>query len=150
MKTVERAQNNYTDVYTKTGDNEWNTPSDMYDYLHSEFDFDNDPCAIGACNGLTNAWGKKNFVNPPYDDIARWLRKGIEEKHKGNLSVFLIPVRTCTHYFHQEIMTEADTIRFIRGRLRFTNSDDGKNGICPFPSMIVIYKPSIKTSNKEP
>jgi site-specific DNA-methyltransferase (adenine-specific) len=46
----------------------------------------------------------------------------------------LIPARTDTSYFHDYIYHKAD-IRFIRGRLKFGNANQG----APFPSMVVIY-----------
>jgi site-specific DNA-methyltransferase (adenine-specific) len=49
----------------------------------------------------------------------------------------LIPARTDTTWFHDYIYNKAE-IRFLRGRLKFSNH---KNS-APFPSMIVIFKPS--------
>ena len=53
--------------------------------------------------------------------------------------VLLIPARTDTTYFHDYIYGKAN-IRFVRGRLRFTD-DDGviSRDPAPFPSMVVIY-----------
>ena len=47
----------------------------------------------------------------------------------------LLPSRTDTRYFHEYIQHRAE-IRFIKGRLKFS---DSKNG-APFPSMLVIYR----------
>ena len=44
--------------------------------LNLEFCFDFDPCPLNAdFNGLNIAWGKCNFVNPPYSDIKNWVKK---------------------------------------------------------------------------
>ena len=51
---------------------------------------------------------------------------------------FLIPARTDTSYFHDFIYHKAE-IRFIRGRLRFTDDDGNAADPAPFPSMLVIY-----------
>lgn len=83
--------------------------------------------------------GGRNFVNPPYKDCAKWLKKGFEEWNKGKTVVFLIPSRTDTKYWHDYCM-KATEIRFIKGRLKF---DDHKNS-APFPSAIVIFKKRIK------
>lgn len=48
------------------------------------------------------------------------------------------PARTDTSYFHDYIYGKAE-IRFIRGRLRFTDEDGNSTNSAPFPSMIVIY-----------
>ena len=64
------------------------------------------------------------FCNPPYGrQITDWVRKGYEESKKpGTLVVMLIPARTDTSYFHDYIFHgKADEVRFIRGRLTFTD-----------------------------
>lgn len=53
--------------------------------------------------------------------------------------MLLIPARTDTVYFHDYIYGKAE-IRFIRGRLRFTDEEGVPAAYAaPFPSMIVIY-----------
>ena len=52
--------------------------------------------------------------------------------------VLLIPARTDTAYFHDYIYGKAE-IRFVRGRLRFTDDDGNAADPAPFPSMVVIY-----------
>lgn len=89
------------------------------------------------------------FCNPPYGrQINEWVRKGYEESKKpGTLVVMLIPARTDTSYFHDYIFHgKADEVRFIRGRLTFTDEDgnptkDAKGRPCsaPFPSAVVIW-----------
>ena len=56
----------------------------------------------------------------------------------GNLVVMLLPARTDTKWFHDYIYHKAE-IRFIRGRLRFTDDDGNAADPAPFPSMLVIY-----------
>lgn len=51
---------------------------------------------------------------------------------------FLIPARTDTTYFHDYIYGKAE-IRFVRGRLRFTDDEGNAGDPAPFPSMVVIY-----------
>lgn len=120
---------------------DWRTPKAIYDSLNKEFNFDFDPCLLN--NGelhpkdmLGSDWGGKNiFVNPPYKDLAKWIKKCYEEFVKGKSIVMLIPVRTDTKAFHKYIYGIAE-LRFIKGRLCF--DDSGKPA--PFPSMIVIWK----------
>ena len=52
--------------------------------------------------------------------------------------VLLIPARTDTAYFHDYIYGKAE-IRFVRGRLRFTDDNGNAADPAPFPSMVVIY-----------
>jgi site-specific DNA-methyltransferase (adenine-specific) len=114
---------------------DWTTPKYLYDELNDEFHFDFDPCPCNPTfDGLEIDWGNCNFVNPPYNKIKLWIRKGYEEWAKGKTIVFLIPARTDTQWFHEYIYNKAE-IRFIKGRIKF---GDGK-GSAPFPSMICIY-----------
>ena len=57
----------------------------------------------------------------------------------GYTVVLLIPARTDTAYFHDYIYRKAE-IRFIRGRLKFTDEEGNVKQSAPFPSMLVIYR----------
>jgi len=116
---------------------EWNTPESIYDHLNGEFEFDFDPCPSNPfTDGLFIDWGMRNFVNPPFSNWQKWVKKGYEEHKKGKLVVFLIAARTDTKTFHEIIIPFATEIRFIKGRLKFGGSKTG----APFPSMVVIFK----------
>ena len=123
----------------------WKTPKKFYEELNKEFSFDFDPCyADGNVtwenNGLAIEWGQRNFVNPPYAECSEWCKKAYLEAQKGKTIVMLIPSRTDTKYWHDYCM-KADEIRFIKGRLKF---DEHKNS-APFPSALVIFRPTITT-----
>ena len=80
--------------------------------------------------------GAHVFCNPPYSNIAEWVRKAYTEATKPDtLVVLLIPSRTDTRYFHDYILHRSE-VRFIKGRLKF---GDTKNP-APFPSMVVIFR----------
>lgn len=65
--------------------------------------------------------------------------KRLSRKRGGGYPiVLLIPARTDTAYFHDYIYGKAE-IRFVRGRLRFTDDDGNAADPAPFPSMVVIY-----------
>ena len=114
----------------------WKTPKAFYQALDAEFRFDFDPCPPNPeFDGLNIEWGGANYVNPPYQDCAKWLKKGFEEHQKGKTVVFLIPSRTDTKYWHEYVM-KAQEIRFIKGRLNF----DGHKNSAPFPSALVIFR----------
>ena len=117
----------------------WATPKEFYELLNKEFSFDFDPCPINpTVNGIFCDWGKRNFVNPPYNKaIIGWLNKALIEKEKGNMSVFLLPVRSDTIWFHDIVLKYACEIRFIQGRLYF---GEKRTNPAPFPSMLVIFK----------
>lgn len=124
-------------VHFMSINDKWKTPEIFYEKLNEEFNFDFDPCPPNPeFDGLKIEWGKRNFVNPPYGNvISKWLAKAVEEQEKGNTSVFLIPSRTDTKWWHTYVM-QADEIRFIKGRLRF----QGAVYNAPFPSVVVVFK----------
>ena len=133
---------------------EWCTPRGFFDELDKEFNFTLDVAAtkeITLCadyytpetDGLTQPWNPKTgavFCNPPYGRvIGNWVKKAYAESQlHGKTIVMLIPARTDTSYFHDYIYHHAE-IRFIRGWLRFTDSQGNEHGPAPFPSMVVIY-----------
>ncbi len=71
-------------------------------------------------------------------DIAETLKAAERDDETGATVVLLIPARTDTTYFHDYIYGKAE-IRFIRGRLRFTDEEGNAYAPAPFPSMVVIY-----------
>lgn len=133
----------------KDSDN-WLTPKNVYDELDKEFHFDFDPCPYNPGkiinDGLLIEWGQSNFVNPPYSPAlkAAFILKGIEEKKKGKISVFLIPAQTGTKLFHDIILPNAKEVRFRKGRIQFEKMDEHGNRLKiksgnPLDSMIVIF-----------
>lgn len=73
-----------------------------------------------------------------FDVPEKDRQKAFEEARGGYPIVLLIPARTDTAYFHDYIYGKAE-IRFVRGRLRFTDDDGNAADPAPFPSMVVIY-----------
>lgn len=137
-------------------DDNYATPPEFYEELNKEFNFDFDPCPYNegeiANNGLEIEWGKSNFINPPYSQKLkeRFILKGIEESKKGKVCVFLIPVSTSTRLFHEHIIPNTSSIRFIKGRIKFGKRDNKGNFYLPLnnkgktqsgtkDSMIVVF-----------
>ena len=129
----------------------WKTPKEFYELLNREFQFDFDPCpedrvikVFGVLqskfDGLSMNWGERNFVNPPYDQILKWMKKAFQESQKGKLVVVLAPARTDARWFHEIALPHAKEIRFIRGRLKFIDPKTNKERApAPFPSVLVIF-----------
>lgn len=131
---------------------DWCTPKEFFDVLDAEFHFTLDAAATkknAKCSAyftpeddaLGKSWGTSGavFCNPPYGrEVRKWVRKAYEESRNGQVVVMLLPARTDTSYFHDYIYGHAE-IRFIRGRLRFTDADGNEKDAAPFPSMVVIY-----------
>lgn len=129
------------------------TPQDFFDSLNAEFHFALDAAATrenAKCrmfytlenDGLKSPWnvgGGAVFCNPPYGrEIGKWVRKAYEEAQHGETVVLLIPARTDTAYFHDYIYGKSE-IRFVRGRLHFTDEKGSAYPPAPFPSMVVVY-----------
>lgn len=136
---------------------DWATPRRLFEVLDREFSFDLDACAnspaIAKCDRFFGpdedslsercVWRRRVWVNPPYGNgIGDWVEKGFRSAKLGpkqltETVVMLLPARTDTQWFHEYCLK--GEIRFLRGRLSF---DDGK-GRAPFPSMLVIFRPSV-------
>lgn len=136
-------------LFTSNKD-DWETPQPFFDRLNKEFHFTLDPCASHEnhkCDkyytteddGLSKSWvGETVFMNPPYGRVIKdWVKKAYYSGIKENTVVVgLLPARTDTTWFHNYCYLPNVEIRFLRGRLKFSNS---KNS-APFPSMIVVWK----------
>lgn len=131
----------------------WCTPQVFCDKLNKEFNFVLDAAATSLTakcpkyftpetDGLAQSWdcGGAVFCNPPYGrEISKWVKKAYEEAGKCKFPiVLLLPARTDTTYFHDYIYGKAE-IRFIRGRLKFSDENGTPSNSAPFPSMVVIY-----------
>ena len=143
--------------YTHAGNSSvfhrWTTPPALLRKLYAVFgSFDLDPCSptadrrkapvrarmyfTEADNGLALPWHGRVFVNPPYGrEIRHWVRKARLEVYQGRaeLVAALLPARTDTLWWHQEIAGRAHAV-LIRGRLSF-----GEDTPAPFPSALVIW-----------
>lgn len=140
-----RAKNNGR--YNGNGRN-WQTPPEIFDPLHREFDFDLDPCATAssakcktffteAQNGLEQSWeGHRVFMNPPYGrEVYAWTRKA---RTSGALVVGLLPASTDLAWWHDDVVGHAK-VRYLRGRVRFlTDGPYRASGF--FASVIVIWR----------
>lgn len=126
-------------VLFKSSSDNWKTPKEFYQALDAEFRFTHDPCPFRSVqNNLDEEWGERNFINPPYSQIEKWVKKAFQEYQKGRLCVMLIPSRTDTRWWHDYVM-KASEIRFVKGRLRFS----GAKHNAPFPSAIIVFKPEV-------
>jgi phage N-6-adenine-methyltransferase len=160
--------------------NEWQTPSWLYQLLDKEFYFDLDPAATAEnaltaryftkeMNGLAKEWHGTAFVNPPYSQLFRWVKKAYEEADTGRATVvILIPARTDTRAWWQYVRW--GDVRFLPGRLKFGMSEVEKEKLAlknieriaagkkplspdnsaPFPSAIVVFEKNFSGSGQRP
>lgn len=141
-------------VHFSTGDDDWETPQNLFDELNKEFGFTLDPCASDSnhkCakyytveqDGLSQSWADEIvFCNPPYSKHGgqrKWVEKCYTEAREKDITVVaLLPARTDTKIFHDYILGQAE-IRFIKGRISFRSRGE-ESGRAPFPNMIVIFR----------
>ena len=147
-----------------TGDDEgtveWGTPPKLFSALHKEFRFTLDPCASAdnaKCglyftkedDGLSKSWkGFTVFENYPYGRGGGvWVEKAYSESQEHGITVVvLMPVRTCTKWWHDYVM-KADEVRLFKGRLRFIDYDKKVGGVyaerdaATFPSALAVFRP---------
>ena len=151
-------------VHATSNKQDYETPDETYNELHSELKFTIDVCAskenakherffTEEDNGLKQSWhGERCFCNPPYKYTSKWVAKAYEETQRpdgAQLVALLIPARPDTTYWHKWILqtpvgnSYANTrnipknieVRFIKGRLRFK----GAQNSAPFPSCVIIF-----------
>ena len=125
---------------------DWETPANLFRLLDREFSFDLDVCASienRKCivylsrqrNSLRCSWTGTCWMNPPYGmDIATWIKKARDESRHGATVVCLVPARTDTAWWHDDVM-KSQEIRLLKGRLTFV----GAPSPAPFPSAVVIF-----------
>lgn len=127
---------------------EWLTPRFILNSLGA---FDLDPCApvdklrpwdtahihySKEDNGLSKEWKGRVWCNPPYGkNTFLWIRK---LANHGN-GIALIFARTETRGFHSEIWNKADSIFFLKGRLKFHHITGEQGGTANAPSCLVAY-----------
>lgn len=126
---------------------EWETPQWLFDKLNERFQFTLDVCATpdkAKCerfftpetDGLAQSWqGERCWMNPPYGKaIYQWVQKAREEAANGAIVVGLLPARTDSRWWQDNVAGHAD-VRFIKGRLKFGEAKDS----APFSSAIAIW-----------
>lgn len=116
------------------------TPDYLYGRLNSIYRFDFDPCPLNFTkDGLSTDWGKRNFVNPPFSKIARFLDKAIIEMGKGNFSLFLVTTRTQSQYWERFVYPYATEFILLRP-ITFQGYDHP----FPIPCCLLEFDPNKK------
>lgn len=103
-----------------------------------------------ADNGLVQSWADERvYCNPPYSDIAPWVRKAWDEPTA--MVVMLLPAnRTEQSWWQDHIEPQRDRegsrlrVEFLRGRLRFLKPGQleiGPNERPPFGCCLAIWRP---------
>ena len=124
----------------------WATPPELKAELYAKYKLVFDPCPIdwklGDANGLEIEWQDGTFVNPPYSEVKRWIKKAAEEHKKNKTVVMLMNAITDTKAFHEYIYNKPNVdVEFIQGRIKFINPEaPEKRNPNVKASMLVIFK----------
>ena len=90
-------------------------------------------------DGLVDEWsGSFCFMNPPFSQMLKWLRRAEEQWRFGNVDkvLALVPARLDSPWVHDHLAQVAD-IWVLRGRLRFW-TDTGPGAAATFAAMVVL------------
>ncbi len=146
---------NTQEIMFSSKSDEYETPVWLFDVLDDIFHFTLDPAASHLSymcekyytikdDGLAQSWDNETwFINPPYSKAKLWI-ESVTQRFLGGDSegVMLLPARTETKYWHENIWPVAHYILFLRGRLKFANRV-GRAGdtlsSAPYPSVVVIF-----------
>lgn len=122
----------------------WRTPEKIYKMLDKEFHFDFDPCPYPRSDfdGLKIEWRYSNFVNPPYSETEKWVRKSIVEYSKGKKVVLLLRLDASTKWFRSLLLPKTE-IRLFEDRLHFVRPD-GRSSRSDHASILAIMNGSSK------
>lgn len=134
---------------------DWRTPTEVVEIVKRALGgrIDLDPCAppdpahiIAKVNlagpagcgadGLTREWRGTVYVNPPFGNLKAWAAKCALEASRGAEVILLLPARTDTAYWHNDVST-ASLVCLWRGRLTFV----GAPASCPFPVAFAYWGP---------
>lgn len=124
----------------------WITPRLIIDALGP---FDLDPCECTpqpwSCarqsftvsdNGLTSTWAGRVWLNPPYSEAGKWLKR-LADHGRGTALIF---ARTETADFREYVWKRASALLFLWGRLHFYHPNGSKaKGNSGGPSVLVAY-----------
>lgn len=128
---------------------DWATPPHVFAALDRDFGFELDVCASASnakCSryftreddGLAQEWVGVVWCNPPYGrGIGDWLTKAADSADAGATVVCLIPAKTETLWWHEQVMARASEVKLVKGRIAF---GDG-TGSSTFGSAVVVYRP---------
>jgi hypothetical protein len=125
----------------------WLTPPSL---INSLGEFDLDPCSPNNLpwktahkfyslekneDGLALPWYGRVWLNPPYSNWVGFVEK---LKNHGN-GIALIFARTETRGFFDHVWNDADSILFLKRRVKFVKADLSGGGSSTAPSVLIAY-----------
>lgn len=145
----------------KEDNDNWQTPATTWETINRFDEIDTDPCAgcemtgekthIGSSenirpprNGLDNPWPGVVFMNPPFSQKKKWLKKAVAEVNSGAATTVYAVTPDSTDvmsWWHKYIAAEAICSFFPYGRIEYVNPDDDADSTsgASFGSAISVF-----------
>lgn len=100
-----------------------------------------DPCPYPRPKGYDSLdrkvkWGKLNYCNPPYNNIAPFVDRAIEETKQGHTTLMLIPARLNMRYMAEKVWGEYEIIPIL-GEVRFKTYTN----TLPGTLILIVFSP---------
>lgn len=96
-------------------------------------------------DGLANPWAGEgwNWCNPPFGQLALWVKKAKEEAERGASTVMLVPASVGSNWYASWVEPYA-FVSYLNPRLTFKGATD------PYPKdlMLLFYTPWGFTGNE--
>jgi len=105
-----------------------------------------------SMDGLMQDWKKDFWMNPPYSEVGKWVKKAYEESNKWNVTgTALTYSKTDTKWWHEYVLGHAE-LNFLKGRVNFfkdgtpvvnknpKSKQFGKLQYAPYPSVVLVWR----------
>ena len=137
---------------------DWETPWDFYLALDAEFYFTLDAAATKENakarhfitpeqDSLSVEWTGTVWINPPWGrGLDAWVEKCIAQADRGCTVVALLPNRTDCRWFWGRVLTTADEVRFVEGRIAFVGTTSSPTEGC----MVIVWRPNPRLRSGSP
>lgn len=143
-------------VANNSGNNEWYTPPEYIEAARDTMGgIDCDPASSEIANrvvrattfytisdnGLSQTWGPKVWMNPPYAQpaVADFSAALVDRLGTGEVQQACVLVNNATETgWCQPMIEKASAVCLVRGRVRFSDPDGNPSG-APLQGQIVIY-----------
>ena len=144
----------HTHVGQNSGENEWYTPPKFIEAANALMGgIDCDPASTELANktvgakvfhdaaedGLKQPWSGRVWLNPPYAQplISQFSEAIVKKKNEYSEALILVNNATETEWL-QNILVECSGACFIKGRVRFIDSEGKKPG-APLQGQVILY-----------
>ena len=86
-------------------------------------------------------WKRDAWMNPPYENVKKWIQKAYDEHRKWNTSILaLLFVKSDTKIWHECILGGKAEVLFIQGRVHFYKNGKRSKNPAPYPSAFVFWR----------